>query len=130
MRGLKICLWVAGLACLLSIVGVVLPMSCWERIAGFFGAELLPDSQLFEYMVRLMSATYVGVGVFFVILARDPVKYGVMVPFAGYAAVLLGLTCAVTGLAIGMPVLWFLGDSAGSLVLGVLILTFWQKAKP
>ncbi|MFC1677468.1 DUF4345 family protein [Planctomycetota bacterium] len=129
MRGLKVCLWVAGLACLLSVFGVVFPMSCWEKIAGYFGAEPLPDSPLFEYMVRLMSATYVGVGVFFVILARDPARYGVMVPFAGYAAVLLGLTCAATGLVIGMPVLWFLGDSVGSLVLGMLILTFWQKAR-
>lgn len=130
MCGLKICLWVSAIACLMSAPGVVLPMSYWESIAGFFGAEPLPDSPLFEYMVRLMSATYVGIGVFFIILARNPGKYGVMVPFAGYAAVLLGLTCAVTGIAISMPILWFLGDAAGCLILGVLILIFWQKAKP
>jgi len=129
MRGLKICLWIAGILCLLSVVGLFLPLSAFESLAGFFGIEKLPDSPLFEYAVRLMSATYVGVGVYFIILARDPMKYAVLVPFTGIAAVLLGAVCAITGLAVVMPALWFLGDSLSCLVLGVLILVFWRQAK-
>jgi len=129
MRGLKICLWIAGVACLLSVFGIFLPVSAWESITKFFGLESLPDSPLFVYAVRLMSATFVGVGVYFVILARDPMKYGVMVPFSGLAAVCLGVVCGITGLAVGMSLFWFLGDSLSCVVLGVLILVFWQKAK-
>jgi hypothetical protein len=106
-----------------------LPISTFESIAGASGVESLPDSPLFLYAVRVMSATYVGVGVFFVILALHPLKYGVMVPFSGLAVVLLGVVCWVTGLIVRMPVLWFLGDSLSCLVLGVLMLIFWQKAK-
>jgi hypothetical protein len=129
MRTLKICLWIAGVVCLLSVSGMFLPFSTFESIAGAFGVESLPDSPLFLYMIRVMSASYVGVGVFFVILALHPLKYGVMVPFSGLAAVFVGIVCWVMGLVVRMPVLWFLGDSLSCLVLGILILIFWQKAK-
>ena len=127
MRALKICLWIAGVGCLLSVFGVFLPMSVFESIAKFFGIELLPDSPLLVYAVRLMSATYAAVGVFFIILAMQPMKYGVMVPFSGLGAVFVGVVCAIAGLLAAMPLWWFLGDYLSCLVLGVLILVFWIK---
>ncbi len=130
MPALKICLWVASIGCLLSVFGMFLPISVWESIAKCFGIESLhlSDSPLVEYALRLMSATYVAIGVYFVILALNPMKYGVMVPFTGLAAVFLGLVCAITGLVVGMSVLWFLGDSVSCAILGVLILAFWRQA--
>ena len=129
MRALKICLWIAGVGCLLSVFGIFLPMPVFESIAKFFGIELLPDSPLLVYAFRLMSATYAAVGVFFIILALDPMKYGVMVPFSGVGAVFVGVVCAIAGLLTAMPLWGFLGDSLSCLVLGVLILVFWQQAK-
>ena len=129
MRGLKICLWITGILCLLSVVGLFLSISAFESIAGFFGIETLPDSPLVMYGIRTMSATFAGIGVFFIILALRPVDYGIMVPFSGLAAVALGAICAVTGFAVKMPNLWFLGDSLSCAVLGVLILVFWRQAK-
>jgi ABC-type branched-subunit amino acid transport system permease subunit len=107
-----------------------LPISTWESIAKFFGIESLhlPDSPLVEYAVRLMSATYVAVGVYLVILALNPMKYGIMVPFTGLASVFLGVVCAITGLIVAMPVLWFLGDFIPCVILGILILVFWKQA--
>ncbi len=129
MRALKICLWIAGVGCLLSVFGVFLPMPVFESIAKFFGIESLPDSLLFIYAFRLMSATYAAVGVFFIILALQPMKYGVMIPFSGVGAVFVGVVCGIAGLLTEMPLWWFLGDSLSCLVLGVLILVFWQQAK-
>ena len=129
MRALKICLWIAGILCLLSVFGMFLPISAWESLAKFFGLESLPDSPLFAYAVRVMSATYAGVGVFFIILALHPMKYGVMVPFSGIASVFVGVVCGIAGLLAAMPTLWFLGDSLSCVVLGVLILVFWRQAK-
>ena len=127
MRALKICLWIAGFACLLSVFGMFLPVSAWESITKFFGIESLPDSPQFMYAVRLMSGTYAAVGVFFIILALDPMKYGVMVPFSGLGAVFVGVVCAIAGLLSEIPLWWFLGDSLSCMVLGVLILVFWLK---
>jgi len=130
MRALKICLWIAGVGCLLSVFGMFLPVRLVESIARAFGIQLaLPDSPLCLYVLRVVSATYVGVGVFFIILALRPVNYGVLVPFSGLAAVFLGVVCGITELAVGMPVLWFLGDSLSCAVLGVLIVVFWRQTK-
>jgi len=129
MRGLKICLWIAGIGCLLSVVGLFLPVRLVESLAKVFGGPAFPDSPLCLYALRVVSATYVGVGVFFVILALNPTKYEVLVPFSGLAAIFLGVVCAITGLVVAMPVLWFLGDSLSCVVLGVLIVLFWRQAK-
>ena len=129
MRSLKICLWIAGILCLLSVVGLFLPLSAFESIAGFFGVETLPDSPLVMYVTRTVSAMSVGIGVFFIILALNPMKYGVLVPFSGIAAILIGVVCFITGLAEGMPAAWFLGDTLSCAVLGVLIVVFWRYAK-
>jgi hypothetical protein len=129
MRALKICLWTAGILCLLSVFGMFLPVRVVESIAKAFGAEAFPDSPVVPYVLRVMSATYVAVGAYFVILAQRPMDYGVLVPFTGLVAVFLGLVCAITGLAVAIPPLWLLGDALSCLVLGVLILVFWRQAK-
>ncbi len=129
MRALKICLWITGVLCLLSVFGMFLPVKLLESIAKAFGGQAFPDSAMCLYGLRVVSAMCVGVGVFFVILALDPMKYGVLVPFSGLAAVFLGVVCAITGLAVGMPFWWFLGDSASCTVLGVLIFVFWRQTK-
>ncbi|MHC4572130.1 MAG: DUF4345 family protein [Planctomycetota bacterium] len=129
MRGLKICLWIAGILCLLSVFGIFLPIRAIESLARAFGVQTLPDSPLVMYVIRAMSATYAGVGVYFVILALHPMKYGVMIPFTGLAAVFVGVVCGITGMVVGMPPLWFLGDFVSCTVLGVLILVFWRQAK-
>lgn len=129
MRGLKICLWIAGIGCLLAGVALFLPINALESWAKLFSEESLPRTAVFFYIVRLILATYFGVGLFYVILARDPMKYGVMIPFSGIIAVFIGIVCLVSGLVYEMPALWFLGDVIPSIVLGVLIFIFWQRAQ-
>ena len=129
MRALKICLWIAGIGCLLSVFGMFLPVGAIESFVQLFGEQSFPDSPVFLYALRLMSATYAAVGVFFVILALDPMKYGVMVPFSGLGAVLIGVVCAIVGLLEAIPLWWFLGDSLSCVVVGVLIFVFWQQAR-
>ena len=77
MTGLKIWLWIAGLFCLSAVVGVFAPMSMWPKVTGIFGVETLPDAPVFVYFARLLSATYGAIGIFFIILALRPAKYGV-----------------------------------------------------
>ena len=129
MRPLKICLWIAAVGCLLSAPGMFLPLKTIESLFRVFGGGDFPDSPLLIYAFRLMSATYVGVGIFFVILARQPNNYPLLVPFSGVCSVLLGLVCAITGMTAKMPPLWFLSDALSCIVIGALILAFWKKAQ-
>ena len=112
-----------------SSVGVFLPISTWQSFLDFFDLGPLTDTPLVGYTIRLMLATFAGVGVFFAILATNPGRYPILVPFSGCATVALGVVCGITGFAVKMPNLWFLGDALTALVLGALILVFWKKAK-
>jgi hypothetical protein len=129
MRGLKICLLIAGILCLPCVGGIFLPISTLESFTKFFGIESLSGPPLAIYAIRIVSATYVGIGVFFIILALNPMKYGVLVPFSGIVSIFLGMICGITGSAVGMPAQWFLCDTSSCLALGVLILVFWQRVK-
>lgn len=129
MRGLKVCLWIAGLFCLSAVAGVFAPMSAWPKVTGLFGVESFPDAPVFVYFARLLSASYSAIGVFFIILALRPEKYGLMVPFSAIASVLIGATALITGIIVQLPAKWFLCDSLPCIVLGLLILMFWEQAK-
>jgi hypothetical protein len=129
MRGLKICLWVTGILCLLSVVWLFLPFSVYEAIGRSFGIEPLPDWPLFMYAMRTMAATFIGIGAYFIILALEPMKYKVLVPFSGLVAVFIGMVCVIAGTTAAMPVMWYLADALSCIILGSLILIFWQRAK-
>ncbi len=129
MRTLKIILWISAIVWLLSGLGTFLPVSMLESFAKIFGVQAFPDSPLFVYVIRVSSAMAVAMGAFFVILALHPMKYGVMIPFSGLASVFVGLVCGITGLTADMSPLWFLGDTLGCLIMGVLILASWKQVK-
>ena len=76
-----------------------------------------------------MSAMYAVIGIFFIILARRPMEYGIIVPFTGLASVAMGFVCAIAGYVEKMPNSWYLGDSTVYLILGLLIFFFWHQAK-
>ena len=129
MRALKICLWIAGIVCLLSLFAMLLPVSSLESIGKLYGIESFADSPQFIYAIRVGLSTYVAVGVFLVILALDPLKYGMMVPFSAIGAVFIGVVCAIAGLLTKVAFWWFMGDFLSCLVWGILTLIFWQQAK-
>ena len=128
MRALKICLWIAGIVCLLSLFAMLLPVSSLESIGKLYGIESFADSPQFIYAIRVGLGTYAAVGLFFVILALDPLKYGVMVPFSALAAVFIGVLCAIAGVLTKVAFWWFMGDFLSCLVFGILILVFWRQA--
>jgi len=127
MRNLKITLWLAGLLCLLATPGAVLPAKMISSLSESLGGEAVEVTGFLSYLLRVISITYTMVGVFFIILAFKPEKYGVMVPFSGGAAVVVGIICLVAGLHSSVPVLWYFGDFLLCTVLGGLILWFWYK---
>lgn len=130
MKALKICLWLTGIVCLLSGLGMVLPVKHIEWFMGLFGIEKLPDSPLFLYVLRSMCATYVGIGIFFIILALRPLAYGVLVPFSAVFLIFVGAVCGVTGFMVKMPFKWYAnGDLLICVVSGLLILIFYPLAK-
>ncbi len=128
MRPLMMCLWTVGILCCLSVVGLFLPMSAVQYLSETVINQPFPESPALAYAVRALCATYLAVGVCYLILAVDPMKYGVLVPFSGVAAMFVGVVCGIFGLITGIAPLWFGGDFIVCTAFGLLILIFWRRA--
>ena len=128
MRALKVCLCVVGVFCLLAAFVMVLPFSVQESLYNVLGDEPLPRAKMFSHLIRGAGVTFFGVGIFYIILAWNPLKYGVLVPFSGAAAVLFGLWCGVSGLVTRLHAFLYVKDSLGALILGILIIVFWRRS--
>jgi len=128
MRPLMMCLWTVGVLCCLGVVGLFLPMSVVSYLSETVVHQPLPETAAMAYMFRAMCATYVAIGVFYLILAVDPMAYGALVPFSGAAAIFVGVACGLFGLISGVAPLWFGGDFLVCTAFGLLILIFWRRA--
>jgi hypothetical protein len=68
------------------------------------------------------------IGIFFVILVRNPLKYGGMLLLAGWGILFMGLFSLVGGIRYGFPVWTYAGDVIFCGVVGVLVFAFRKKA--
>jgi hypothetical protein len=125
-RKLTVVLWIAGLGCLLSIFGLVLPWSWLRAWMTVWGLEELPAGPMIVYAVRAGSATFALIGAFFLLVASNPVKYRPFLNLAIAGLILVGLVCLVSGVAVGMRPPWYLTDVAFCWILGGLLLV-WRE---
>jgi hypothetical protein len=72
-------------------------------------------------------ATFGLIGIFFVILARNPIKYGGMLPLAGFGILFMGLFSLVGGIRYGFPVWSYIIDFIFCTVAGALIFILRKK---
>ena len=129
MKSLKFVLWVTAFGCLTAVPFIFLPWSVVESIASWFGIESLPSSAIAVYFFKVVFCVFGLIGVFFVILARNPLEYGPMLNLGAFGLISFGLLALVIGLFTGLPPIVYLGDGLPGLVLGGAILIFSSKPK-
>nr|VFJ54652.1 MAG: hypothetical protein BECKFM1743A_GA0114220_101352 [Candidatus Kentron sp. FM]VFJ55168.1 MAG: hypothetical protein BECKFM1743C_GA0114222_101524 [Candidatus Kentron sp. FM]VFK09210.1 MAG: hypothetical protein BECKFM1743B_GA0114221_100985 [Candidatus Kentron sp. FM] len=130
MKALKIILWICAIGFALAFPFAALP---WPVITGFIHwvGIVPPDAAappITVFMFRLALVTFGMIGIFFAILARNPLGYGPMLVLAAYGLVGYGVFCLVGSIGYGLPVLAFSGDVAFGIVAGLLLLVFRKKA--
>jgi hypothetical protein len=131
MIAVRVVLVVMGIVCILSAApGAVAPWSSIVHWLGVFGLEPIPEQPLVVYCVRLSSLGFALIGVFFLVLATNPVRYGPMVALAVCGLLLMAALALVTGLQIRMQPPWYLADAGLSLLAAVLLLAFWPRGAP
>jgi len=128
MKVLKIILWVCAICCLLGFIFAAFP---WGAITAWFNwFEYQPPAAepITVFMFRLCLATFGIIGIFFVLLALNPLKYGAMLLLAAYGLLCYGVFSLVGGIRYVLPVWMYAGDVIFGVIGGVLIPIFRQKA--
>ncbi len=81
------------------------------------------------YCLRLASLGFVLVGVFFLVLASDPLRFRAMLVLAVSGLFLLGIAALLSGWLVELRPPWYLADAALSLLGGILILALWPQER-
>jgi hypothetical protein len=129
MKSLKVALWVAAIGCLTAVPFIALPWHILDRIILFFGLEPIPNDQLIMYIFRVSCGIYGLIGVYFIILARNPLGCGPMLDLGAYGLAIFGLLSLVIGLSLKISPIVFAGDAVSGLILGIVIIVLSFKAK-
>ena len=128
MKGLKIVLWITTIVCLIDFLGVIFPWTVTSSIASVFGMDIAGFDGLVKYGIGLGFTLFGLTGIFFLLLALNPLQYGAMLSLGGYGLVFIGLVALVWGIYYGFPAWVWVGDVVLCWILGVLILFFKSKA--
>jgi hypothetical protein len=128
MRGLKTVLTVIGIVCFLSSVpAVAAPWSSVVRWLGILGLEAPPEHPAVVYMMRIGSLSFALIGIFFLVLASDPLRYRAMLVLAVCGCWAVAICALAAGWVVQMQPVWYVADVLGCALAGVLILAFWPR---
>ncbi|MDI6752725.1 MAG: hypothetical protein QME07_07785 [bacterium] len=129
MKVLKIALWICGIGCLTVIPFMVLPWAMVENAYRWFGYEPIPAIPTAMYLFRIACGIFGLIGVYFIILAQNPLRYGLMLSLGAYGLISFGLLCLVVGIILKMSPMFYIGEASFPLVLGIIILALSSKAQ-
>ncbi len=103
MIGIKTILWIYAISFLLGSIFAILP---WEVLTSWCDGMGIqpPIAEAFTVFVfRLFFVLCGMIGVFFAILAQNPMKYGAMLVLASYGMVIFGIFSLATSIRYGLP---------------------------
>jgi hypothetical protein len=103
MKGLKITLWVCAISFLMGFIAAALPWQVLTSWCNQNGVLITTSEPLIVFLARISLMIFGMIGVFFIILARNPLKYGEMLPLAGYGLLLLGVLILIGSILYILP---------------------------
>jgi hypothetical protein len=118
IRGL---LRIVGAITLLAFAAGIMPNAWFVEISRFLGYEF-PQQPLGFYLARHLSILYGFVGIGLLVLASDLHRYGPLVRWLGWGAIVLGVLQVMFDFWAGLSWLWALGEGLSTVFGGLLIL--------
>ena len=127
---MKIILYIYAIIYFFGFIFAFLP---WPTLTeSFTSAGVAPpaDDMLSMFWIRMSGVAFGLAAIFFVILARDPLGYRGMLPFAAYGQICVGFSYFSLGAWYEFPLTVWTSSIEGLLLIttGVLLLIFVKKA--
>ena len=124
---LKVTLWTIGGFFCIGGLFLFIPSDWLHALAAWFmDAEALdqywPVSPAFDYVVRAMIVMCLWIGVVLIVAAINPEKHRIQIDIATGGLLVLAVVLPVAGVANGLPVWWYIGDTIFSAIAGLLLL--------
>ena len=95
----------------------------------WFGLKPIPDIPAVMYFVKIACGVFGLIGMYFIILARNPLDYGPMLNLGAYGLIAFGLLGLILGLSLKISLIVFFGDAIFGIVLGIVIAILSSKAQ-
>jgi hypothetical protein len=105
----------------------------WENVVTALkglGAGTLPDDPMLDYWLRMAAGAFTLVGTGYLLVALQPRKYAVMLPWFGWIMIGEGIVLLSHGLRLGLGPLPFAGDVSACFGGGLGILLTRRAAAP
>jgi hypothetical protein len=129
----RILVWllrVFGATTLAALGPIFMPYDWMNLIHQRFGMGELPHIPIVEYLTRSISALYAFHGALLLLVSTDVRRYLPIVRFLGVGAAVIGILLFGLDWAVGMPVLWTIGEGPPVVVLSAVILVLAGRVKP
>lgn len=121
INSLKITLWISAIGCLLAVPFTVLPWNIIESAFLWLDVKPIHDSPITIYLFRIICGVFGLIGIFFAILARNPLQYGYMLNLGAYGLIFFGLLSLILGLNLDVPLKLYIWDALFGLVIGLFV---------
>ena len=123
LRAIVFPLRLAGGTTFCAFFAMFLPVDFMESTHNMLGIGEFPRSPLVDYLTRSVAALYGFHGCLLLLISTDPVKYRVIVSYAGIMNLLFGIIILAIDLHAGMPPLWTMLEGPPISVLGAVLVT-------
>ncbi len=116
-----------GVTTLAATEAIVMPYDWMNLIHQRLGMGELPHLPIVEYLTRSISALYALHGALILFVSLDVHRYLPIVRVLGWAGVVMGVLLVGLDRAVGMPVLWTIGEGPSVPVsCAVILLLDWR----
>ena len=129
MKLLKTLLWIIGVICLVPIIFIFVPWSGLNSVTASIGIDAIPRTPLLMYSLKVCFGVAGLIGVFFILLALNPMENERMLVLGAFGLGVFGLLGLILGLVFGVDRLVFIGDAVFGIVLGVVIIGLYIRQK-
>lgn len=113
-----------------SIFGVFLNWTAAVDALEGLGAQPIAYDRMLDYWLRMAAGAFTLVGGLYLLLALQPEKYLVVIPWFGGLMLIEGLILLVHGVRLALPPFPFYADTAACFIGGGGVLWFSRRPRP